>query len=120
MYFGKIKGTEDEWGFDVFTKSFETYKEISNNEHIEIIKQANKEQKRIVGDSDGNPILIDYPPPTEEETRQNRINELESYLQSTDWYAIRYADSGVEIPIKIKRQRQSAREEISTLREQTV
>ena len=120
MYFGKIKGTNDEWGFDVFKSTFDSYKEVTDDKHSAIIAQANQEQKRIVGDKDGNPILVDYPPPTEEETRQNRINELESYLKSTDWYAIRYADSGVEVPAEIKKERQSAREEISVLRERTV
>lgn len=55
--------------------------------------------------------------PTEEEIRQQRIMELESYLSSTDWYAVRYAETGVEIPQDIRTQRQSAREEISRLRE---
>lgn len=56
--------------------------------------------------------------PTEEEIRQQRIMELESYLSSTDWYAVRYAETGVEIPQDIRTQRQSAREEISRLREE--
>ena len=76
--------------------------------------------KQIKGDKDGNPILIDYPPPTEEEIKTSRIQKLETYLETTDWYAIRFADSGVEIPVEIKRQRQLAREEISELREGTV
>lgn len=56
--------------------------------------------------------------PTESEITQNRIIELESYLSSTDWYAVRFAETGVEIPEDVKQQRQSAREEISRLREQ--
>lgn len=59
--------------------------------------------------------------PTEHEIiqEQNRqkIMELESYLSSTDWYAIRYAETDIEIPQDIRTQRQSAREEISRLRE---
>lgn len=56
--------------------------------------------------------------PTESEIVQNRIMGLESYLSSTDWYAVRYAETGVEIPEDVKQQRQSAREEISRLREE--
>lgn len=55
---------------------------------------------------------------TESEITQNRIIELESYLSSTDWYAVRYAETSIEIPADIREQRQSAREEISRLREE--
>ncbi|WP_458401140.1 hypothetical protein [Mailhella sp.] len=58
--------------------------------------------------------------PTEEEERraeiEARIAELQEYLRSTDWYAIRFADSGVEIPAGVKQARQEARDEIDTLR----
>lgn len=56
--------------------------------------------------------------PTESEIVQNRIMELESYLSYSDWYTVRYAETGVEIPAEIRQQRQSAREEISRLREE--
>ena len=56
--------------------------------------------------------------PTESEMIQKRIMELESYLSSTDWYAVRYAETGVEIHQDVRSQRQFAREEISSLREQ--
>ena len=55
---------------------------------------------------------------TETEIANNRIMELENYLNSTDWYAVRYTETGVEIPGDVRQQRQSAREEISSLREQ--
>lgn len=58
--------------------------------------------------------------PTEEEERraelERRLSELQEYLRSTDWYAIRFADSGVEIPAGVKQARQEARDEIDTLR----
>lgn len=117
MYFGKIKKTEDEWGFDVFTETFESYKSIDSETHMKIIEEANAEGKIIKGDKEGNPILVEPPPPTEEEIKQQRLAELERYLQTTDWYAIRFADSGTPIPEEIKSKRQKAREEISTLRE---
>lgn len=117
MYFGKIKNTEDEWGFDVFTETFESYKSIDSETHMKIIEEANAEGKIIKGDKEGNPILVEPPPPTEEEIKQQRLAELERYLQTTDWYAIRFADSGTPVPEEIKSKRQKAREEISTLRE---
>ena len=116
MYFGKIKYTDNEWGFDVFTETFESYKSIDSETHMKIIEEANAEGKIIKGDKEGNPILVEPPPPTEEEIKQQRLAELERYLQTTDWYAIRFADSGTPIPEEIKSKRQKAREEISTLR----
>lgn len=58
------------------------------------------------------------PKPTELELRTERIVELLNYLTSTDWYAVRFAEAGVEIPDEIKAKRQAAREEISRLREE--
>lgn len=56
------------------------------------------------------------PKPTEAELKQSRIAELESYLTSTDWYAIRESETGVGIPADIKQARADARLEISSLR----
>ena len=120
VFFGKVKGTENEWGFDVFEKTFESYIEVDDDEHIKIKEKANNEGKLISGDKDGNPILVDPPPPTDEELKQRRLNELDYFLKNTDWYAIRFADTGTPIPEEIKIKRQQAREEISALRERTV
>ncbi len=62
--------------------------------------------------------IVENEQPTEQEINQQRIRELEGYLASTDWYAVRYAETGVEIPQDVRSQRQSAREEISRLREE--
>ena len=48
---------------------------------------------------------------------EEELNEQQNILSSTDWYAIRYADSGVEIPPDVKAKRQAARERIDELRE---
>ena len=52
-----------------------------------------------------------------EQKKAERIDELQKYLDDTDWYAVRFAETGVEIPDEIKAERQSAREEISRLRD---
>ncbi len=116
MYFGKIKNTDNEWGFDVFETTFESFVTVDDSEHLDIVNRANTEGKLIKGDSDGNPILVDPPEPTDYEKVQSRISELEQFLTETDWYAIRYADTGEEIPAEIKKNRQKARDEISRLR----
>lgn len=60
--------------------------------------------------------VVPIPEPTEEELKKARIAELQNYLNETDWYAVRFAETGVEIPNEIREERQSAREEISRLR----
>lgn len=49
-----------------------------------------------------------------------RIDELQKYLDETDWYAVRFAETGVAVPEDVKTERQAAREEISRLRESEV
>ncbi len=117
MLFGELKDS-DTWGFDVFADRFKTCKEIPDDEHMSIINKANSEGKLISADEEGNPILVDPPPPTPEDVKNQRINELENYLSDTDWYAIRFADTGEEMPVDIKKKRQDARDEISKLREE--
>ena len=46
-----------------------------------------------------------------------RIDELQKYLDETDWYVVRFAETGVAVPEDVKAERQAAREEISRLRE---
>ena len=59
---------------------------------------------------------LEYDIRKEEELKQSRIVELESYLASTDWYAIRESETGIDMPADIKQARADARTEISTLR----
>lgn len=51
-----------------------------------------------------------------EKARLAKIEELEAYLAETDWYVIRFADTGEAIPEEIKTKRRDARDEISRLR----
>lgn len=48
---------------------------------------------------------------------REELSEQQAILSNTDWYAIRYADIGVEIPADIKAKRQAARERIDEIRE---
>lgn len=60
--------------------------------------------------------IVAVPAPTEAELAKARIAELQAYLAETDWYVVRYADTGEAIPEDVKAKRQAAREEISNLR----
>lgn len=69
---------------------------------------------------DGFPYAKGYAPEKPQSViNAERIAELQSLLNSTDWYAIRFAETGVEIPDNIKKERQAARDEISRLRDES-
>ena len=51
-------------------------------------------------------------PPTPEEIQEKINNDARAYLNSTDWYVVRLAETGVEIPKDILITRQKARESI--------
>ena len=58
---------------------------------------------------DGQYYLVGHAP----EKPQNIINseqitELQNYLNNTDWFAVRFAETGVPVPDDIKAARQSA------------
>lgn len=53
------------------------------------------------------------PPPLTPEQLQEQINfEARAYLNSTDWYVVRFAETGVAIPQDILDARQAARDNI--------
>ena len=111
VFYGKID--DDHYGFDLTPDRMgDNYVEITTEEHFRLIDSG----MNIVPDENGYPKLVPYPEPTEEEKAQTEIYELESYLESTDWYATRFAETGKEIPIKIKEKREQARARISELR----
>lgn len=63
-----------------------------------------------------NPRVIPEPVLTEEEKLKRELDTLTSYLSSTDWYAIRFAETGEEIPVEVSEKRQWARNRISEIR----
>ena len=58
------------------------------------------------------------PEPTRIEKLAGEEQGLLSYLASTDWYAIRLAETGEEPPLDVSNKRQYARNRISEIREQ--
>lgn len=85
--------------------------EITKEYHQQLLNgQSNG--KIITSNSTGYPILVDPPPPTSEEIQKQKNEESRDYLAYTDWYVIRFADTGIEIPSDIKLKRQQARDSI--------
>lgn len=121
VLFGKFKDT-DVYYFGLHKESFDSFVELTDEEHKEWLDKASKAGKTFSADKEGKPVLVDFPEPpepSEEEKRKRCIDELEKYLSSTDWYAIRFADTGTAIPEEIKQKRQEARDEISRLRDES-
>ena len=62
-------------------------------------------------------IVDDAPPaPTPEQLNEREIAEKLAYLASTDWYVVRYAETGVAIPAEVSAARAAARTRIDELR----
>lgn len=118
MYYGNIK--DRAYGFYSENNLLENYVEIENEEADRIVKEANDKGVFVIPDENGYPVLEQPEEPTEEELKQKEIIELENYLTSTDWYAIRYADIGEPIPQEVKEKRANARKRISELRDNSV
>jgi len=68
--------------------------------------------KIIRPNNEGYPILVDPPPPTPEEEQEAKNQEARDYLNKTDWYVVRFAETGVPIPADITAAREEARKSI--------
>lgn len=70
-------------------------------------------------EEDDNGILYvkgTIPEKDAETVKMEQIIALQKFLNDTDWYVARYAETGKEIPSEIKTKRQEAREKIDALR----
>lgn len=93
--------------------------EVGLGSNIEFYKSIGMIEMEIEQAYNGNYYVKGYCPEKPQEIiNQERIADLEKYLTMTDWYTIRFADTGKEIPTEIKKARQDVREEISKLREE--
>lgn len=61
---------------------------------------------------DGAIVKLPLPDPTAEELQEKINKESRAYLNSTDWYVVRFAESGVPIPDDIMAARKTARESV--------
>lgn len=55
------------------------------------------------------------PAPTPEQLKEREIAEKLAYLASTDWYVVRFAETGVAIPAEVSAGRAAARARIDEL-----
>ena len=85
--------------------------EITTEEHAALL-DGQSQGKIIAADKNGKPILKDPPPPTAEELQAQANADVRAYLASTDWYVVRKAETGTEIPADILAKRQAARDAV--------
>ena len=85
--------------------------EITAEEHQALL-EGQSNGKIISADKNGKPVLQDPPPPTAEELQAQKNAEARAYLASTDWYVVRKAETGVEIPADVLEKRQAARDSV--------
>ena len=85
--------------------------EITDEEHQALL-EGQSNGKVIAADKNGKPVLKDPPTPTAEELQAQKNAEARAYLASTDWYVVRKAETGTEIPADVIAARQAARDSV--------
>lgn len=60
----------------------------------------------------GEIVKLPFPPPSAEQVQSQKNAEARAYLLSTDWYVVRFAETGVAIPDEVIAARKSARESV--------
>ena len=99
----------------------EPYVEVTDERHAELVTMANSGKELYLSNLveksfDLREIII-----PQEQQRQNRIAELKSLLSQTDYQAIKYAEGQLSANEyeEMKKQRQTWRDEINLLEEDT-
>lgn len=99
----------------------EPYVEVTDERHAELVAMANSGKELYLSNLveksfDLREIVI-----SQEQQRQNRIAELKSLLGQTDYQAIKYAEGQLSASeyAEMKKQRQTWRDEINLLEEDT-
>ena len=64
-----------------------------------------------------NQIVLDINTPTEEQVLEQKIAEAQAYLNSTDWYYARKAETGEDVPVEVVEKRLASRKFIQDNKE---
>lgn len=87
-----------------------------DNSKFKIVEIENLPDSNLIGYKYFNNELVFDKNIKDDYLKESEIDELQSYLLSTDWYAIRFADNGEPVPADVKQKREEARLRISELR----
>lgn len=111
MFYKKTEGSEKVSFILAPAKSDDIF-EVTDTEYMWFVSDANACGRLIRMDKD-NKLELVTPPLTEEQI--NEYRRLRRFLEQTDWYVIRYAETGKAMPDDIRAKRQDARDGISRL-----
>lgn len=113
-YFGTTNNKD--YGFYLTKDDLLSYKIVSDEIWENCINQANKENKAISCDKDGNPILVNRVI-SEEEKKNQELDSLHSYLKNTDYVSVKIAEGVAtkEEYVTILEKRAEARKRINEL-----
>ena len=83
-----------------------------SDERYQEIQAALSEGGTLYADASGYPATQPRPAPTAQDLQAAENARLRQYLAETDWYVVRYSETGVPIPDDVKQARAEAREQI--------
>ncbi|MCM1260585.1 MAG: hypothetical protein NC222_06480 [Staphylococcus sp.] len=89
---------------------------VSNKEYTEAAIFCNKSGDRHIEQKDDKYVIVKNE--VIDNSKEIEVEELQKYLNDTDWYIIRKQETLVEVPEDILESRQAARLRISELREE--
>lgn len=81
--------------------------ELTEQEYLDLRKGLS--EGKTIDSSKNPPTLIDLPAPTGQEAIDIANAEARAYLASTDWYVVRFSETGEPIPEDVKQKRAEAR-----------
>ena len=87
---------------------------FENDYPMEAAVWCNDNEATIIRNEEGFYEIIDLKAQTP--SVEEQMLEYQLYLDDTDWYVVRYSETGVEIPEEIRQKRQEARNKINELR----
>ncbi|HEY9211106.1 MAG TPA: hypothetical protein VIO56_06810 [Methylotenera sp.] len=77
-----------------------------------LFRQTINENDGVWSLVNGEIVKLPFPPPSAEQVQSRTNAEARAYLLSTDWYVVRFAETGVEIPAEVAAARQAARDSV--------
>lgn len=82
--------------------------EVSDEYHAELM-DGQRNGNIIAADEKGFPRLVPIPEPDDETKKAIATKRARQYLNSTDWYVVRFTETGVPIPVDVSEKRAAAR-----------
>ena len=82
--------------------------EVPHSEYLALLEGASS-GKKLTANKKGYPVLVDHDAPSSQEKQAIINSDAKAFLASTDWYVVRKAETGQEIPPDVLDARARAR-----------